>query len=145
MTVPNVTMAWCQRTAVCAWCEKPITAGEPEVNVFFWNKGFDGNRSLNVKKHYHPDCWVSQGLDYLRRNPYSPYVRKRARQDLSEEQKRKRFLLTRRYHKILQSKKALGDSLEDMSETIRLDMKITELMLEMNDVGGVPKKWLERL
>lgn len=142
MTIPNVTMSHCQRKAQCEWCPEMVEAGAPLVTVFFWNKGTEDHKGFNVKRYYHPDCWVAQGLDYLKRNPYVPYVRKK-KLELSPEQSKQRYSILRRKAAIDQRKRNLNVDLPDRElENAKLNTKIAELMLEIAPIGGIPKKWL---
>ncbi len=145
MTIPNVTMRWCQNKARCYHCQVDITPGEPMVGVFFWNKGA-GDRHWNISHCYHPNCWVAQGMEYLSRNPYVPYKRGRKRMQLTTEQHRQRFLLTRRYHAIVQRKGKLNNnSIQGVMAGLRLDVQIADLILDMQKLGGVPIRWIENL
>ena len=142
MTIPNITMTWCQRRAQCEWCPEMIEAGKPIVTVFFWNKGSPDHKGFNVKRYYHPDCWVAQGLDYLKRNPYVPYVR-RKKLELTPEQSKQRYVILRKKAAIDQRKRNLNGNYPDkLLIEARLNQKITELMMEIAPIGGIPKKWL---
>ena len=138
MTIPNATMNWCNRTAKCEWCPENINAGEPMVTLSYWNKGSPDHKGFNIRKYYHPDCWVAQGLDYLKKNPYVPYIRK-AKMDLTPEQSKQRYILLRRKSAIDQRIRGLVD--KPVMEA-RLNIMITEIMLEIAPIGGIPKKWL---
>lgn len=140
--IPNVCMKWCERQAGCKWCDKPIEAGTEIVTVFYWNKGADG-RKWNTTQYFHPNCWIEQGLDYLRMNPYIPHVRK-PRMSLTEEERKRRCMLLRRKSAIDQRKKKLKpDNPNRMLIEARIDGKIAELMIEILPIGGIPKKWLD--
>ena len=147
MTIPNVYMTWCSHKAKCRWCEKPITAGTEMVNVFFWNKGSDDKRKWNVRHYYHPQCWIDQGLDYLKMNPYVPRTRwsgtTRSKNPLTEEQRKLRYKLLRRKASIDQRLRNMkSDYPERVLVEARLNMDIANLMLEITKVGGIPRKWL---
>ena len=145
MTIPNVYMTWCQRKAICKWCEFAIEAGTPMVTVFFWHKGDEDHRQWNKKLYYHPQCWVGQGLDYLKMNPYVPYVRK-PKAKLSEEQRKQRAALLNRKCSLEQRRRNVKSGYPDrLLVEARLDRQIAELMMEMIPVGGIPKRWLEQL
>ncbi len=141
MTIPNVTMTWCQRVAKCEWCPGSIEAGVPLVTVFFWNKGSPEHKGFNVKKYYHPNCWVEQGLDYLKKNPYVPYLRKK-KLELTLEESKQRYVILKRKSAIDQRKRKLEDMPGSAIALVILDQKITELMLEIAPIGGIPKRWL---
>lgn len=141
MTIPNISISWCNRTAKCEWCPEQIDTGEPMVVAFYWNKGTDGNKGFNVKRYYHPNCWVEQGLDYLKRNPYSPYIRK-PKLELTPEQSQRRYRLLRRKAALDQRINGLKDDSHRLLAEARLMEKITIIMLEIASIGGIPRKWL---
>ena len=147
--IPQVSMNWCHHTAKCKWCEKAIEPTNPMVSVFFWNrrKESTSNQIWNTKLYYHPQCWVDQGLDYLRLNPYVSNQRwdlsTRKTNPLTNEQREHRLALLRR-------KAALDQRLRNLkspypSRTIheaRIGASIANIMVEILEYGGVPKKWL---
>lgn len=142
--IPNVCMSWCQREAQCGWCPEPIKVATPMVTVFYWNKGADG-RKWNVQKCYHPQCWVDQGLDYLKRNPYVSTTGRPTLQ-LSEKEKRQRYLLLRKKTYIdARRRKLLEEDPADKVSLSQLDVEFAEICLLIAQVGGVPPKWLEQL
>lgn len=145
MTIPNVTMRWCVKKSTCKWCDQPIDNGTPVVTVFFWNKGNEESRKWNSKFSYHPQCWVDQGLDYLRSNPYQQQVRIR-KPNLPKEDRRKRFLLVRRFNALVQKRANCNHSFPDHILTdIDLTQRMIDIMLEVATIGGVPKGWAEKL
>lgn len=141
MTIPNVTMTWCQHKAQCAHCPRTIKTGTPLVTVFFWNRGTEAHKGWNIKKYYHPKCWIAQGLDYLKKNPYIPYIRKK-KLELTPEQSKQRYIILRRKAAIDQRKRRLEGSPNRIAGEASLDGKIAELMVEIAPIGGIPKKWL---
>ena len=140
MTIPNVTMTHCQHKAQCEWCPETIECGTPIVTVFFWNRGTPDHKGFNIKKYYHPNCWVAQGLDYLKMNPYVPYIRKK-KLELTPAQSKQRYSVLRRKAAIDQRKRKLDGTNNVVAEAI-LNTKIAELMIEIAPIGGIPKKWL---
>jgi len=144
LTIPNVTMRWCVKKSTCKWCEQSIDRGTPIVSVVFWNKGNEESRKWNYYAKYHPQCWVAQGLDYLSRNPYVPQHRVK-KPTLSDEDKRKRYLLVRKFHKAIQLRKNCANYPDGVLTEIRLTQQMVEIMLEAVTLGGVPKKWAEKL
>ena len=149
MTIPNVVMNWCRKEARCHWdsCKLggTIAIAQPMVMVMFWNKGKENSRRWNTKYYYHPQCWVEQGLDYLNRNPYVSYIRGR-KCTLSKEDGRKRFLLVRRFNRLVQRKATIT---QDYPESSLIEANLTkqmlDIMLDVAVLGGVPKNWLEKI
>ena len=145
MTIPNVTMRWCVKKSTCKWCDQPIENGTPLVSVVFWNKGNPESRKWNYYAKYHPQCWVDQGLDYLRRNPYVIRQRKPRERTLCEEDRKKRYLLVMRFHRAEQQRKNSGKFPDNLLAEARLTQRMVDIMLEVATIGGVPKSWAERL
>ncbi len=142
--ITNVRMSWCQRRAKCAFCPNQIEAGTPLVTVTFWKKG-ENDRKWNVKNYYHPDCWVAQGLDYLKQNPYIPYQRHKET-TLTTTQKARRTKLLRTKASIEQRRRNLKPDNPSHALTVaRMDRQIAEMMVEMTKIGGIPEKWLNQL
>jgi len=146
MTVPNVTITWCRGNAKCKWCEQPISIGTPMVRVFFWNRGNEDSRKWNRQYCYHfPDCYSKQGMDYLNRNPYVPKPRKQ-RTLLSVENKRKRFLLIRKFNELSQRRGKIKDDYPDsLLLEANLTKRMVDIMLEVATVGGVPEAWAGKI
>jgi len=112
------------------------------VNVFYWNRGNEEKRGINAKFYYHPQCWVAHGLDYLKMNPYVPYTRHKETK-LTEDEMRTRHLLLRKKAKIDQRRRGLNPSRFDYGLVMaQLDTRVAELMVEIAQVGGIPKKWM---
>lgn len=142
--IPNVSMRWCGAPARCQECPDSIGEGEPVVVVFFWNKGSD-NRKWNRKFYYHPQCWVNQGLDYLRRNPYI-HKKRGPKVTLSEEDRRQRYLLVRRFHALEQRKQKIkADYPDRLLIESRLDEQMLGLVIQMANYGGAPTTWLTKI
>ena len=139
--IPNVTMTHCQHRAQCGWCPDHIEAGKPLVTVFFWNRGGPDHKGFNVKKYYHPNCWVEQGLDYLKMNPYIPYIRKK-KLELTPAQAKKRYNILHKKSAIDQRIRNLKEGPDKAITEARLNMKIAELMVKIAPIGGIPKRWL---
>ena len=141
MTVPNVTMTWSNRTAKCEWCEQQVETGTPLVTVFFWNRGSPDHKGFNVKKYYHPNCWIAQGLDHLMLNPYVPYLRK-PKLELTPSQSKLRYQLLKRKAAIDQRIRKLNGDTDQITARALLGEKIAQLMIEIAPIGGIPAKWL---
>lgn len=145
MTIPNVTISWCQHQALCDWCPKHIESGQPMIVVFYWNKGSKSHSGFNTKKYYHPQCWLDQGMDYLKRNPFVSTHKGAKRLDLTPEQKLERNKILRRKGAIEYRRSQIDHSLPNHKAIeAKMNIQIVDLMIEIAPLGGVPKKWLER-
>jgi len=146
MTIPNVCMVWCQRTAKCQFCEQVIVAGTPQVKAFYWNKGTPEHKGFNNTQYYHPQCWVLQGLYYLEHNPYVPYTRNIGDDKLTAEQKAQRRVLL--HHKSaldqrLRNLKSTGE--KRIFHTLHISEEIGKIMEKILPLGGIPQKWIDEL
>lgn len=122
----------------------------PAVMVFFWNKGQEGKRSFNVKQYYHPQCWMDQGMDYLTLHPYVAVGTKSSNNvrgpkcNLTDEQKVIRRKLWCKRASLIQRKKRLKTPYPDNALMLAdIESKLCGVMLEIAEVGGIPKKWIE--
>lgn len=106
----------------------------------------ESNRSWNTYLYYHPNCWVKQGLDYLDRNPYVEQSRRGRTLLLSKEDRTRRLKLITNYHSLEQRYSNLKTGYpERLLIEDRLSRQMTDIMMEVAIVGGIPKKWLEKL
>lgn len=146
----DVWFTWCKRTARCSWCDSPIKVSEEMIVKKYWRKGIEDNRKWNIKFYYHPDCYIAEGRDYLRRNPYSACIagvsRGRPALRLTPEAKRERDLILRRKAALEQRRKIIrqgdGHIADKALQEAKIDEKIAELMGEIMKVGGIPPSWL---
>ena len=148
--IPNVCFQWCKKSSECPECKQLIEVATPCIMVFYWNKGNEDKRSYNVKKFYHPNCWIAQGMVYLMMNPYNPGEQRGPRVELTPEDRRKRQLLLRRYGTLQYRKRQYGNNptiglLEKTLIELHLDAMIASVILEISQVGGIPKRWLQKL
>jgi hypothetical protein len=124
-------------------CPQPvIIAGEPIVRC----RSVDKHGWSHYRK-YHINCYVVQGLEYLKANPYIP---KRVPQcgrtpmsaTLNPEQERKRFLLIRRRNYFISERKKLAtNGQHDTPRMIALGVEINIIEADMESVGGCPARW----
>jgi len=145
MGMPSTYITWCPKSAKCPWCEQDTVVATPVVMVYFNNRR--EGKKYNVKKIYHPDCWLAQGLDYLKMNPYSAKGnRGRPTKNMSVEDKSIRLKLLQKKAALEQEKKRLKTPYpERLLLESKLDEKIAAVMLEIAGKGGIPKKWLEKI
>ncbi len=147
MSLPQVYMQWNRRIAECAYgCCKPIEVKQPVVIVFFWRRG-DDDHAYNIKKYYHPECWLAQGMDYLRVHPYQAEGERGPKCKLTPEQHTKRGLILRQVGALKQRRKAVKEQEPARRSLLlaRIDAAIAAKMLEIAEVGGIPKRWVEEI
>lgn len=146
MTIPNVTMSWAQHRALCDWCSKPVNSGEEIIKVFFWNAGNpDGKRFYNIKKYYHPDCWMEQGREYLRTHPYISSHKGKDRMEITDEQRAQRNKILKRKAALeLRKRNITPDNPRAKVIEAGIDRQISELVVEIALLGGIPTKWIEQ-
>jgi len=139
----DVWMTWCRRKAVCKYCGEDIVKATPIVKC----KSVRGNTTkLTTMMYFHPKCWVENGMDYLEKNPYTSGMRGRKRLELSDEDRRARYLLLRKYAGL---KQRLGNIVtkfpDNLEPTLRIEEQMRQIMVDISVVGGIPPKWLEQI
>ena len=134
---------YCKRKAVCqCGCGLSISAGEVMVKTVFWKPKFK-------RIHYYFfQHWVDKEQLWFKNHPYKRKATGgRKALVLTDEQRRKRGLLLRRYAKYNQMKRIYLGRPDSMSnpKTMKLVEKynsmIDNLKEEMEVNGGVPKSW----
>ena len=133
----NVWMSWCRKRTECRYCNQLIDTATPVVVCRSWANG---------KKHelrYHPQCWLDNGIDYLRQNPYTAMPRGRKKLTMSEDDTKTRRTLLVRHAAVVQRISRVKAKYPDRLLPIaRLEKRMKELAKEIEPFGGVPKKWL---
>jgi len=137
----DVWMTWCKRKASCRYCEQPISKATPMVVGKIWRKGDNSSRKFNIKLYWHPECWVKNGLDYLRMHPYSHGKHATKRLGLLPEELVERNKLLRRYGSAKSRLGKLTNSSGDVLRVIRLETRMKSIMAEISQLGGIPKGW----
>lgn len=146
----DVWFSWCHRKATCPWCNKPIEKATPMVVKKLWRKGDPDSRKFNLWFYYHPECYLAEGLDYLKMNPYVARGEKRGPKpklvELTTIQQKRRLWLLRKHGELLQRRKLLKTPYPDriLFET-RINNQLFDLMVEIAQIGGIPEKWVTNL
>ena len=136
LAIMNVWMAWCKRQATCKYCERLIEVTTPNVVCRSWKNG------RKYEMHFHPDCWINNGLDYLRQHPYVITRQGRKRLPMDSEVATKRKELLKKHAMLVQQKKRVKARYPDnLIPLLRLDAKIGKLVEEIEDYGGAPPSW----
>jgi hypothetical protein len=139
--IPQVTMRWAQKSCTCKYCNNPIDSGTPEVSVFYRSKE---GRTWNAAVLYHPECWLAAGLQFLKDNPFIPEQPEPDRQELTEQQKTQRKGILRKYASLRQRQRKLKvDNPRYPVLYANLEAQIAGLMIELLQLGGIPKKWAD--
>ena len=136
----DIRMVWCKRQTKCRHCEEVIEVATPMV----MGKLYKGvKRRLTITMYWHPQCWIDTELAYLDDNPYTPGIRGRKRLSLPLDEQRKRFLLIRRYNTLKSRKDKLpSGNPDDILRIISMEEKMAQIAKEMEEIGGIPQKWL---
>lgn len=85
--------------------------------------------------NWHPQCWITQGLDSLQKNPYHA-----GRLGLTDDQRKARRLLLMRWATIKYRLKKAVDKY-NFTAIERLLEQLKSVREEIKLVGGVPKSW----
>jgi hypothetical protein len=140
--MPNmrVWFVWNQRTsAVCAWegCEEVIGTVEPCVQGVL---SYEGTPSRRFR--WHPQCYVDQGLAYLKDNPPRERVRgHRTTKRFSLEQQHYRHVLIAKKSRIKKLKEQAVEhgfwwKMKTLEENIRALDQMLEAMEGIDDNTG---------
>ena len=133
--IPQVSMQWTHKVTECKFCEKDIETATPVVSVFFKHK----DKSWNARYGYHPACWIQNGLDYLKANPYITVPEKI---ELSDNDKIIRDKLIRKHASLKQRLVKLDKSSPKYYILVaKIEAQIAQLIVDILPLGGVPKKW----
>lgn len=134
----DVWMQWNKQKGYCASCKELLTAGEAIVRGKLWQKG---HHSYWFK--WHPQCWITAGLEYLEVHPYAPPKRGGSRAlKLAPETQRVRFLILCRHAAAMQRRKRLVAKMPaSLPRLQHLEEFMQQLKLEIEAVGGAPKSW----
>jgi len=98
---------------------------------------------------YPVNCWMQEGLEYLKAHPYEE-TRGRKQLPLAKEQKEARLKILRQRARLVQKLKTLMEaydqeeahlSQEDLNYMIRVGSQIEELKERIEPLGGVPPSW----
>jgi len=144
----NVSIVHCRRKCKCAYCPEEITVGQPMV-VGIITYGLSKNYKTKWKKvlHWHPKCWLEQGLARLEREPYISNKPGRPKRDLDPVTKQLRLSALMRRASIIQRIRKLTESgnmdLKTIDKIVHLGEMLDKIKEEMVNLGGVPSKWLK--
>ena len=107
----------------------------------------DDTHKYTSIRHYHPQCWLDDAMDYLSRNPYTPHGnRGRPTKDLTPEQRVRRTKLLMAKAALEQQKRKVSSPEPHRTAILaRIDSKMCGIMLEVAQVGGIPKSWIQKL
>ena len=144
----NVYLVHCRRKCKCAHCPDEITLAQPMV-VGVITLGKDKHYKTKWKKvlHWHPNCWIEQGLARLEREPYISNKPGRPKRDLDPVIRQLRLSALRRRASIVQRIRVITSSENIDSKAIDRIVHLGEMLEkvteEMAKLGGAPSKWLK--
>jgi len=98
-------------------------------------------KSYRYTMYWHPDCWVKQGIGYLKKHPYigrgGPG---RPKTNMSDDDRKTRAVLLARYGNVNRRRKrrvSLGLTLDNDKD----DREVEAIAELIRRVGGVPGSW----
>lgn len=134
----HIRMAWLTKKARCHQCGREMVRGEPIV------RGYATLRNgFHVRRLWHPQCWLEQGMQYLAEHPLEPHHAGpgRPRMPLDEEQRKSRHALIQRRSRAVLKRQWLAEQFigtEDVELRGELehllaleDIKITRITQEI--------------
>lgn len=135
-------MAHCRKETKCSFCEDAIPVAQPMVVGKAAMKKREG---WSVTLHWHPQCWITQGLQYLEAHPYVSAQKGKKKLDLSLEDREARFKIQRCRASMMQKLRVIMHKDEvdekDLDRIVRYSEKLREYKVAIEKYGGVPKKW----
>lgn len=133
----DVWITWAKKRSMCKHCGEYILSGTPVVKGKLWRKVTGELIHFTLMFRWHPQCWVEQGIAAL------PEYHGSYRLPISEEQRKRRFYLLRRWATLQQRVKAASMYPQTKQALIgRLTAQMEEIKEEMLGLGGIPKKWV---
>ena len=145
------------RLCKCSYCPKMIEMKIKDIQQFmvvgkYWTKKKEGEVPANYKhwcytRRWHTDCWIEQGVEAVKAKAIrEPKISTRGRSKLpiSKEDKAKRLHIQLRRGSIIQrieQEVAKPTKLQDMDKLIHLGEGLEKCRIEIEKLGGVPKKW----
>ena len=133
----HVWISWCKRKCECSHCKETILCSEPMVSGRHTTT--KGGRKWTIKLHWHPQCWVGQGLAYLQSHPMIKGPG-RPRIMLSEEDKAARHRLLLKHGNIRHRQKVAALA-GDAVRVLDLEIRRQEVIEEMSKYGPIPRSW----
>jgi len=145
----DIWMTWCTRVSKCKHCSNDIVSGTPMVMGKLWRKHSTGVTPPSVMRfplvfRWHPQCWVDQGILSLKDYAEVHRDRHRPRLLLTDEQRLVRKRLIGRWRTYRFRMRVAMES-NDMDYLRKLVENMRQVALEIEQVGGMPKKWAEML
>jgi hypothetical protein len=139
----NIMVRYCGRESKCSYCPEVVKAGEPILELQQWGNKKGSTKRWMYSKRFHPQCWLDHQLQELKKEPYIGRIG-RTPNGLSEEDKKKRnSIMMRRASVVQRIRKEMGKPDEDRKydKIVHLGEMLEKIKIEIEQIGGVPKKW----
>lgn len=131
----RVIFGYQHQRAICKECNHAIDVGERSARYYQ-----PISKGRTVPMIYHFNCWIGKVYRWFAENPFEPKSRGEAKTRFTKEQLAKRNSIGTRYHRFMAlRRKYVADGDFDRLEDI--DLKVVKLKLEMEEYGGLPKRW----
>lgn len=129
----NVWMKICRKQSSCRWCPEVIEKKTYMVVTQYYRGKW------KIRKNYHPDCWIAQGIAALEKKSFVE-SRGKQRLDITDEQRGKRFRVLARRASVLQRIRKASEE-ENIEDMIHLGAMLHSLREEIEPYGGAPESW----
>ena len=135
-------MTYCRKRAKCLYCPKYIEKKQFMVVGKLWRDREGGTRKWSIKLYWHPQCWIKQAEEALKKQPVVE-TRGRKKLELSVEANVSRVKILMRRAAILQRIKVevAKNNTSSVDKLIHLGEMLNKLKEEIMPLGGIPKSW----
>ncbi len=130
----NVWITICRKQSKCNWCPKPIEKTSFKVVTSYYRGKW------LIKKNYHTQCWIDQGVNALSRRPIIEN-RGTQRMDITDTSRTSRVKILRRRASVIQRIKRAVVKEDNTKEMIHLGSLLHKLKDEIEPYGGIPESW----
>ena len=134
----NIWITFCRRKSLCKHCGQDILKATPVVVGKYW-RNTESGKKWTIIYHWHPECWLEQGLAELETRPLEQKRRGRTSSFDVATRKDRLKLLRRRAYIIFEIRKAM--KIEKVDRIIELSGELDILKEKIVELGGVPNSW----
>ncbi len=137
----NVWIRRARKSATCTYelCPDKTISNNQYFVVCQWYMNTPGGKKWRKQKFFHTQCWIDQAVAILESRTVTE-TRGRRRLSLADSNRAARMKILRKRAALVQrAKEALKNERYDIVQ--RLGDKMEKCKVEIEQYGGVPKKW----